>query len=439
METKRLDEIVAGAPSLYCALIMWLVIAFAAQADTIGALKQATTPSAEEFNAGVQAYNMGDLSEARKRFEESSRLDAHSPYPVMGLAKVAIRHGDTKTAGVLLKKATALGQHNPEVLTAWGHYLLWQKRYEEARAAFDRAIAADPNFVQAHIELGDTLLLSKRQPSEAADAYRSAIAIDPKNARVHYSLANALAKSGDLDGAEAELRQAVQLEPSNAELRRAYADFLFRRRKRQAALEAYSETLKLTPRSTEARLARGDLLFEQGEDAKALAEYEEALKIDPNSGVAHAKVGVVEERQGNFEEAEKSYGTALRLDSNSALASNNLAWLAVSRGGDLDAALNNASKAVALAPNVGQFYDTLGWVYRARGRRDKAIEALTHAVSLQPSDPLCNYHLGIAYAENGQRKAAEAALAKAVAANGNFSGADDARKRLKELQSRAAH
>ena len=43
------------------------------------------------------------------------------------------------------------------------------------------------------------------------------------------------------------------------------------------------------------------------------------------------------------------------------------------------------------------------------------------------------YHLGVIYAETGQKKAAGVALRKALALQGNFEGADNARRRLAEL------
>lgn len=57
-------------------------------------------------------------------------------------------------------------------------------RLDEAEAAYSRAVEVDPDYAQAHINLG-ALLTHLGRPKEAEVAYRRAIEIDPDFATTH--------------------------------------------------------------------------------------------------------------------------------------------------------------------------------------------------------------------------------------------------------------
>jgi tetratricopeptide (TPR) repeat protein len=94
---------------------------------------------------------------------------------------------------------------------------------DEARAAYEKAVALDPAHIDAHVNLG-RLLHEAGEPSadanhsvamfnlgvalddlgrltEAADAYRRALDLDPENPDAHYNLAGILEREGDKAGA----------------------------------------------------------------------------------------------------------------------------------------------------------------------------------------------------------------------------------------------
>jgi len=111
-----------------------------------------------------------------------------------------------------------------------------------------------------------------------------------------------------------------------------------------------------------------------------------------------------------------------------------LAWISVQHNTRLDEAVTWAEQAVALAPKISAFQDTLGWVHRKRGELDKAADVLKKATALKPEQADIFYHLGVVEAERGQNQKAVAALTKALELNAKFTDADDARQRLQSLQ-----
>ena len=86
---------------------------------------------------------------------------------------------------------------------------------EQALAAWEEAVAADPEFSDAHGNLGAQYARMGRA-SEAAAEFRRAIALDPGTAMHQSNLAVVLAGQGQLDEAESWARRAVALEGGSA-------------------------------------------------------------------------------------------------------------------------------------------------------------------------------------------------------------------------------
>jgi tetratricopeptide (TPR) repeat protein len=86
--------------------------------------------------------------------------------------------------------------------------------YERAAAQWKKAVEADPEFSEAHGNLGAQYARLKR-PAEAAEEFQKAIALDPATAHHQSNLALVLAQLGRLDEAESWARRAVKQENSN--------------------------------------------------------------------------------------------------------------------------------------------------------------------------------------------------------------------------------
>jgi Flp pilus assembly protein TadD len=123
----------------------------------------------------------------------------------------------------------------------------------------------------------------------------------------------------------------------------------------------------------------------------------------------------------------------LQLEPNAAVAANNLAWLYVESGVNLDLALQLAQTAKAGMPTQPEVSDTLGWIYCRKGLLSQAIRELEETIQRDPLNPLYQYHLGVAYAKNGNRDKAKRALEAALRLRPDFEGAADATRLLANL------
>jgi tetratricopeptide (TPR) repeat protein len=79
-----------------------------------------------------------------------------------------------------------------------------------------QAVFHRPDFVDAHIYLGNTHLAT-RQPLKALRHYQRAVEFDPEHAGAHLNLASLFQRAGRFEQAAAHFEKALALEPELAE------------------------------------------------------------------------------------------------------------------------------------------------------------------------------------------------------------------------------
>lgn len=122
--------------------------------------------------------------------------------------------------------------------------------------------------------------------------------------------------------------------------------------------------------------------------------------------------GSIAETLADPDGAIAAYRRALQLDPKQPLAQNNLAYLLVTKGADLDEARQLAERAVAAVPNDASYYDTLAKVYEKVGKRDRAIATYQKILDLDPTNVQAMVPTIRLLRQEGQRDAARAMMAK---------------------------
>jgi tetratricopeptide (TPR) repeat protein len=166
---------------------------------------------------------------------------------------------------------------------------------------------------------------------------------------------------------------------------------------------------------------------------KAIDQYMAILEKDPNQAGPHMLLGTIYDMQKKFDMSEKHYRAALDVNPQFAPAANNLAYLLSSREDDIDEALKFAQVAKEKLPDDPSVMDTLGWIYYKKGLYGNAIQEFSDSLEKLPENATVNYHLGAALFKQGDKMRAKLSLEKALALDGKFDGADDARRMLSEI------
>jgi Flp pilus assembly protein TadD len=116
--------------------------------------------------------------------------------------------------------------------------------------------------------------------------------------------------------------------------------------------------------------------------------------------------GLVADRLGDSRAAEDFYRRGLRLNPDAPEAMNNLAYLILLRGGDLEEAHALASRAIALSPATAGFHDTLGRILAKQGKPEAAIEQFNTALRLDPDNLEALVGLATTLIDSGKRDVA---------------------------------
>ncbi len=160
------------------------------------------------------------------------------------------------------------------------HYLRGLLRIEVSRdvpgaiASFTRAVELDPQFAEAHNNLGVYLLQSGNTDS-AIQHLRAAVALSPSWAKAHLNLGDALRANRGFDQAIAELQRALQLDASLTEVHYNYG-------------RLYSEQAREVPSTGLDNLNRKLQLLQQA--TAAFTRYRDTLGASYASDARHDDV-----------------------------------------------------------------------------------------------------------------------------------------------------
>jgi tetratricopeptide (TPR) repeat protein len=285
------------------------------------------------------------------------------------------------------------------VQTEYGRLQLAKKNRSEARSAFERALAKDPNFFGALAALTQ-MDLEDKHLDVARARVDAAVKRNGRNTRTTTLAAETYFALGDYAHAEPALRQAIEVDPGN--------------------LRTYG--------------LLAQVLASQNRLAEGTREFENLARRAPNAVGVQTFVGVLLQVQNRTDEARAQYQKVLEIDPRAAVAANNLAMIYADQGQQLDTALQLAQTAKAQLPDDARISDTLAWVYYKKNLSESAIPILEPLTRQEPKNPTYRYHLGLAYAQGGKDSLARQSLQRALAMNLPPTDAAEARKTLATLK-----
>ena len=137
--------------------------------------------------------------------------------------------------------------------------------------------------------------------------------------------------------------------------------------------------------------------------------------------------------RGNRPQAQKWYEKALQLQPDQALAANNLAFLMLETGQNVDVALTLAQTARRGTPKSPNSADTLVGRITTKGAYAMARDLLEDALRTDANDPDLQLHLGLVYQKLSDPKNAANHLKKVFTLAPNSPQAQQARKALGEI------
>ncbi len=382
---------------------------------------------------GMTAILQGHVEEGKKEVQEAVRLDPGSVQARLVLGDIYLKSGAPAAAE---KEAVEVLRRNPANVLAAAMYadsFLFRKDWKKAEQVYMSMIRQMERDPVGYYKMGISRKLQGK-PAEAASYFSQAVARNPKDLTSLNEYVFALAASKQ-DGKAAKIvDDYLAKNPNEPLLWEMAGRYHAAQRRPDRAEAAFLKAVALAPDFVRPYYELGILYVSQRKLPEAEARLRKVVEKSDKDAGAHALLGVVLDSQGRVEDANRQYRRALELQPRATLAANNLAANLCDHGGNLDEALKFAQIAREAAPEDPTVADTLGWIYFRKGLLDTAGPLIEEASKKLGTNAVVRYHHGMALAKRGRKKEAAAELSAALALDGRFPGADEARTMLKTLK-----
>jgi len=339
---------------------------------------------------------------AQKELERAKDLGVPEERVVVDLLRADLLQGRAEEIADTIAQEVIEGRdavdtvpegRRPEFLTIRGHALRSVDRLDGASRWYERALAAEPGFLEAQVGLA-AIAFSRGQEDAARNRLEKVLNEAPTVAPAWRLLADIELGRTNLPEAIKALDKAIEhsVLPTEDHLKRALA------RVHTGDLEGAESDLSalegLQFDHPSVHYARGVLAFEKSDLQTARAEFEKALSGDGRHPGALFYSGLVHSLQGNLEQAENALSRLVSFAPALAPAARLLAAVRLVRG-DFEGAEQALTAVINRNPNDLDALGLLATAALRQGRPEMSVEYLQRRVALESDAPEVRTALGL--------------------------------------------
>jgi tetratricopeptide (TPR) repeat protein len=386
------------------------------------------------YQQGIAYEELGNSNRAEREWRDAIRTRPDIVEAHRALAGVAIRHGDPSGLAQEADQIIALQPNAPDGYLLRGVAEIDRKQYATADEYIHKSIERAPGNAAAYVQLGN-LRMAQNQYVDAQKAYQQGLDQDPNSTDALAGVLKVYLIQKELDRALATARAQVSKYPKNAGFHVMLGQLLLDQKKDLPAAEAeFKQAADLDKNNSRALIQLAVVLNMSGDSDQALHVLIDGAKANPKEVTFYLLAGGIYENKQDWDHAKQQYQKALEVQPDNPLASNNLAYVILQQGGNVDVAFAMAQTARRQLPDNPNFADTLGWAFYHKAVYGSAITLFKEAVKKEPDNPLYNFHLGLAYAKSGQVALARQQLDRVVKINPNFPDVDELRRAVAQAK-----
>lgn len=385
-----------------------------------------------QYWLGMAALAKGDMALAQKSFQQVITVKPTAESALVQLAQLAERQGEVNELSDVANKSISALPNFAGGYVWRGIVEAHQSNTNAAEADFKNAIRLAPQGAQGYFELGRLRFAQKRY-AEGQQLLEQSLQFDPDQTQAMRVLIGYDMFTKQTAKAFDRLNTQIQKRPKNSGLLDLLADLQINQNKIDDAAATAQKAMQINPGDAEAAMLFTRTAIQRGQTAGAINVWEAWTNAHPDDANAIALLATLEDTTGNRQKAESDYRRALQIQPQQPVAANNLAYMMLENGENVDVALSLAQIARQNMPNSTNTADTLAWAYYHKGTYEFARDLLEDAVKTNPGSATMQYHLGMVYSKLRDNSEAEMHLKKAITLGSGTPTASDAQAALKQL------
>ncbi len=297
---------------------------------------------------------------AARVFESIVRLKPPTVEPWLDSARYYINQNEYDKADSILHEAIQTMPDSVKLYLFRGAALEKDQRFDDATQVYENGLERLPSEVKLYQYLGSGYEQQERW-EDAIEVYKRGLLHVEEPAPLHVSWGFALGRQQRWQEAIAQYRVAAAADSTHSDAFLRWGIALESLRRWDEAIEKLSHAARLDSTNTHALFYLGSCL-------------EQASRVLDDDKY--------------FERAGETFVRLIEMKPEDAYALNYLGYMYAERGIHLEEAVVLLNKAVALEPENGAFFDSLGWAHYRLGHLEqaehylqKALEQVTHEAS----------------------------------------------------------
>jgi putative PEP-CTERM system TPR-repeat lipoprotein len=375
------------------------------------------------------ATAQGNTPQAVGWLEKASKENPEALGLALRLADFYSRSGDKQKAMVLAQKLQAGNPSNPDALALLAQVYYTNQNFNAAADSYSRLAALVPGSAAPHMKLA-TAQLAMREPAAAIASLRKALAIEPDLLDAHLALLDVLVDQKRFPEAMTLAASVQKRHPESPAGYQLEGDVFSAQDKPAPALKAYERAFSLG-QGGPLLLRIHSALSKLGRAVEADARLSLWLKQHPADVATRLYFASSKVVRNDYPAAIEQLEAVLKHEPKNIIALNDLAW-AYQHVNDKHA-LAYAERAYQLAPNSPAIMDTLGWIRLESGDLARALPLLRKASALAPNAGEIGYHFGMVLARSGDKRGARRELERVLALPAAFAKREEAKALLATL------
>ncbi len=309
------------------------------------ALKSDPDNGVAHYHLGMAFDQQGNVARAETEWREAVRLRPDLMEAQRALAAVSIRKTDWSSLNQIASTIIQAQPMAPDGYALRAIAEVNQKDISKAEQDINKTIEVAPKNATGYVQMGNLRHLQK-QYGEAENFYQKGLEVDPANSDALNGLMTVYITQKQVDKAIAAANAQITKVPNSSAFHDLLGTALFNNKKDYAGAKAeLHKATELDKKNSDALIKLGQVLNAEGSVDQAIATYQQSVKDNPNEISFYILLGELYESQKKFDDAKNMYQKALQLQHDNPAASNNLAYVMLETGGNIDIAISLAQTA----------------------------------------------------------------------------------------------